>query len=106
MAAGRDYEWRLRLRMAERGMFATKDLRAALADRGIALSDSQVWRLVTKRPERLSLPILVALCDILECTPADLIELVDRSARRAPRERRAASAPVTPVRARVLPDEG
>jgi len=105
MSGGRDYEWRLRLRMAERGMFATKELRAALTQRGIALSDSQVWRLVTKRPERLSLSVLVALCDILDCSPADLIELVDGPARRAPRERRAASAPVTPVRARILDED-
>ncbi|REE58661.1 Cro/C1-type helix-turn-helix DNA-binding protein [Streptomyces sp. 3212.3] len=34
---------------------------------------SQVHRLVTSTPERLSLPVLAALCDIFECTPADLI---------------------------------
>jgi hypothetical protein len=33
----------------------------------------QVWRLVTQTPERLSLPVLAALCDVLEVTPADLI---------------------------------
>jgi DNA-binding Xre family transcriptional regulator len=44
-----------------------------LAERGISLSASQVHRLVTGIPERLSLPVLAALCDILECTPAELI---------------------------------
>jgi Cro/C1-type HTH DNA-binding domain len=39
-----------------------------LAKRGISLSASQVHRLVTGIPERLSLPVLAALCDILECT--------------------------------------
>ncbi|GGV55077.1 hypothetical protein GCM10010245_87120 [Streptomyces spectabilis] len=29
-------------------------------------------RLVTGTPERLSLPVLAALCDIFDCTPADL----------------------------------
>ncbi len=33
----------------------------------------QIYRLVSGTPERLSLPILVALCDILSCTPNDLI---------------------------------
>jgi DNA-binding Xre family transcriptional regulator len=41
--------------------------------RGIHLSAAQVYRLVSGTPERLSLPILVALCDILSCTPNDLI---------------------------------
>ena len=44
-----------------------------LAERGINLSLSQVHRLVTGTPERLSLPVLAALCDIFECTAADLI---------------------------------
>jgi hypothetical protein len=35
-----------------------------------------VYRLVTGTPQRLSLNILVALCDILDCTPNDLIEPV------------------------------
>ncbi len=44
-----------------------------LVDRDIHLSVSQVHRLATGTPERLSLPVLAALCDIFNCTPADLI---------------------------------
>ncbi|WP_406203256.1 helix-turn-helix domain-containing protein [Streptomyces decoyicus] len=29
--------------------------------------------MVSGTPERLSLPVLATLCDILDCTPADLI---------------------------------
>lgn len=29
--------------------------------------------MATQTPERLSLPVLAALCDIFDCTPADLI---------------------------------
>ena len=47
-----------------------------LAERGITLSSSQVYRLVTERPERLSLKILMALLDILDCAMDDLIEPV------------------------------
>ncbi len=66
-------EWHLRLRMAERGMFATSDLVPLLAERGIHLSSEQVYRLVTAKPQRLSMDVLAALCDILSCTRNDLI---------------------------------
>ncbi|WP_329351844.1 helix-turn-helix transcriptional regulator [Streptomyces sp. NBC_01261] len=74
MAAKLDYHWHLRKVMADRGMFSTTDLIPPLAERGIALSSSQVYRLVVERPERLSLKILMALLDILDCTMDDLIE--------------------------------
>ena len=67
------YRWRLRKLMAQRGMFSTTELVPLLHERGITLSASQVHRLVTGTPVRLSLPVLAALCDALEVTPADLI---------------------------------
>ena len=76
MTAKLDYAWKLREVMATRGLFQTTHLRPRLAERGIHLSDSQVYRLVVERPERLSLKILMALLDILECTMDDLIEPV------------------------------
>jgi DNA-binding Xre family transcriptional regulator len=79
MAAKLDYRWHLRTVMAERGMFATTDLIEPLARRGIRLSSSQVYRLVVERPERLSLKILMALCDILDCPMTELIEPVAAS---------------------------
>jgi DNA-binding Xre family transcriptional regulator len=74
MARKLDYRWHLRQVMAGREMFATTDLIEPLAQRGIRLSSSQVYRLVTERPERLSLRILMALLDILDCSMEDLIE--------------------------------
>ena len=76
MPAKLDYQWHLRQVMATRGMFSTTDLLGPLSDRGIKLSSSQVYRLVVDRPERLSLKILMALLDILDCDMADLIEPV------------------------------
>ena len=76
MSARLDYQWHLRQVMATRGMFSTTDLLGPLSDRGIKMSSSQVYRLVTDRPERLSLKILMALLDILDCDMADLIEPV------------------------------
>src|SRR5664280_331912 len=74
MARKLDYHWHLRQVLADRGMFATTDLIEPLARRGIALSSSQVYRLVVERPERLSLKILMALLDILDCSMSELIE--------------------------------
>ena len=76
MTARLDYRWHLRKVMADRGMFSTTDLIGPLAQREITLSSSQVYRLVTERPERLSLKILMALLDILDCAMDDLIEPV------------------------------
>ena len=70
------YVWHLRKLMAGHGMFATTDLVPLLAMRGVALSREQVYRLVTRTPERLSLTTLAALCDILGCEPGDLVEPV------------------------------
>jgi DNA-binding Xre family transcriptional regulator len=104
------YQWRLRNVMAERGMFTAAGLVPQLADRGIALSASQVHRLVTGTPERLSLPVLAALCDILEVTPAELI--VARAQNAAPRKAAAGGGPaaagaggVRPRRARLRPGQ-
>lgn len=68
-------EWHLRRRMAEHDLFQTSDLVPLLAERGIDLSREQVYRLVTQSPQRLSMDTLAALCDILGCSPNDLIEV-------------------------------
>lgn len=67
--------WNLRKLMATQDMFQTTDLGPLLAERGIHLSREQVFRLVTQPPQRLSMDILAALCDILDCKPNDLIEI-------------------------------
>ena len=100
------YRWHLRMRMAERSMFATSDLVPLLAARGVVLSREQVYRLVAKVPERLSLMTLVALCDILECSPAELIEVVRGEPATPPKPdvTRAAVRDIRPRRARIVPD--
>ena len=105
------YRWRLREVMAARGLWSTTELAPLLVERGIELSATQVYRLVTQTPERLSLRILMALCDALECTSADLIEPV---AEATPARKRAAAGAsgatvgearaLRPKRARIVPD--
>jgi DNA-binding Xre family transcriptional regulator len=91
MAARLDYRWHLRKAMADRGMFATTDL---------------VYRLVVERPERLSLKVLMALLDILDCSMEDLIEPFAPAGETAARKKKAAGAEASvgdlrPRRARV-----
>ncbi|GAB2675969.1 helix-turn-helix domain-containing protein [Thalassiella azotivora] len=70
-----EVEWKLRQVMAQRGMFSTTDLQPLLAERGVNLSATQVYRLVTQCPERLNMRVLAAACDALDCTPDQLIGL-------------------------------
>ena len=91
MTAKLDYTWKLREVMATRGLFQTTHLRPKLAERGIHLSDSQVYRLVTDKPERLNLKVLMALLDILGCRMDDLIQPVAVPAAK-PKERPPATA--------------
>ena len=75
------------------------------------LSSSQVYRLVTDQPERLSLKILMALLDILDCAMADLIEPVAAAGQDNKEKARAAGGEagvggLRPRRARITgPDD-
>jgi DNA-binding Xre family transcriptional regulator len=105
-----DYRWNLRQVMAAREMFQTTDLIEPLAQRGIHLSSSQVYRLVVERPERLSLKVLMALMDILDCAMDELIEPV--AAPTAARKKRTATGEeagiggLRPKRARISRVDG
>ncbi|WP_327138820.1 helix-turn-helix domain-containing protein [Nocardia sp. NBC_01327] len=95
------YRWRLRDLMADQQMFQTSNLVPLLAERGITLSREQVYRLVTQPPQRMSMDVLVALCDILACTPNDLIEpqIVNEQLRKTADT--PASSPITPRRTTI-----
>ncbi|WP_282824632.1 helix-turn-helix domain-containing protein [Gulosibacter sediminis] len=80
------YHWHLRKIMGEHGMFATTDLVPLLADRGVVMTSSQVYRVVSGTPERMNMRLLAALCDIFGCTPSDLIETYVESASRRGRK--------------------
>jgi DNA-binding Xre family transcriptional regulator len=93
--------------MANAGMYSTSSLGPLLAERGINLSTSQVYRLVTEKPERLNLRVLMALLDILGCSMDDLVEPIAR-ADAVTKGRKAAGSEVgvgdyRPKRARIEP---
>ena len=104
-----DYTWRLAELMAAHGMHNSTDLVPHLRERGIDLSASQIYRLVTSRPERVSLKLVAAACDVFSCSPADLVTVTAADARRT---KTASAAPnvlainksARPRRARVITD--
>ena len=53
-----------------------------LVERGIQLSRPQVYRVVHQRPERISLQMMAALCDILGCGVEDLVTVTASDVRR------------------------
>ena len=80
------YRWHVRKVMNEHGMQSTTDLVPLLADRGVVMNSSQVYRVVSGTPERMNMQLLAALCDIFGCTPSDLIEPYIESASRRGRK--------------------
>ena len=110
-----DYTWRLAELMAARGMHNSTELIPLLLERGIQLSRPQVYRVVHQRPERVSLQMMAALCDILGCGVDDLVTVTASDVRR----RKASVGPagrsqpnvvelnkaVRPRRARVISDD-
>lgn len=92
------YQWHLRRLMADAGMFQTSELGPLLAERGIHLSREQVYRLVTQPPQRLSMDTLAALCDVLGCTPNDLIEITTAATEVPKRAESGVGTPPPPVR--------
>lgn len=99
-----EYQWRLREVMADHGLWKTTQLSPLLAQRGVSLSAAQTYRLVTGKPERLSLQVLAALCDIFNCTPDDLITIGAVTARAEEKTKPGRPAARRPRRARIVGD--
>jgi DNA-binding Xre family transcriptional regulator len=105
--SGPAYEWKLRELMAMRGMFSTSDLIEPLAQRGIDLSRSQVYRLVAETPERVQVSTLLALCDILGCQLTDIAVPAEdgtQRPRRRPARKKAAGGGDVPASPAVPPE--
>ncbi len=98
------YTWNLRLRLAARNIYNTKELASELAIRGFDLSRMQVFRILTQTPQRMSLDVFAALCDICDCTPAEIMEV--HAAKKQVRKRAGSRDPheldtITPVKANI-----
>lgn len=72
LPGGRSAEWRLRELMASKGLFSAVQLQQALAEHGVPLGASQAHELLTRAPKQPRMTVLFALCEVLDCTLADL----------------------------------
>ena len=105
LPGGRIAEWRLRELLAGKGLLSAVQLQQALADRGVTLGASQAHELLTRAPKQPRMTVLFALCEVLECTLADLWALHQAAATPAQGKVAAGArqrlATLTPVAARL-----
>jgi DNA-binding Xre family transcriptional regulator len=105
------YHWRVREHMARAGMRNSRDLVGPLRERGITLSESQIYRIVGQEPERIAFKVLVALCDIFGIEAGDLITYTATDTRQSRSKvvNAAAEVPLLnayrPVKARIVSDD-
>jgi DNA-binding Xre family transcriptional regulator len=105
------YHWRVREHMARTGMRNSRDLVGPLRERGITLSESQIYRIVGQEPERIAFKVLVALCDIFGIEAGDLITYTATDTRQSRSKVANAAADVPllnayrPVKARIVSDD-
>lgn len=108
-----EYRWRARELMARNGMRNTRELVEPLRERVITLSESQIYRMVSQNPERISFQLLAALCDIFGVEANELFTFTAADARSKRQKQATASGEnvvrfadaYKPVRARILDDD-
>jgi DNA-binding Xre family transcriptional regulator len=77
--------WNLRLKAAEQGIWKSTEMRRRLAELGLEISAGKMSALWTGTPTTIRLDDLDVICEVLNCTPADLlIREPDKVAARRP----------------------
>jgi putative transcriptional regulator len=102
-------QWKLRIKAAERGIWKSTQMRRLLAQAGLEISAGKMSGLWTGTPTTIRLDDLDVICDVLDCTPADLLirEPAQVAARREQIQRqRAAGEQQPPAAARPAPRLG
>lgn len=65
--------WNLRMKAAERGIWKSTELRRLLAEAGLEVSAGKMSALWTGTPTTIRLDDLDVVCEVLDCTPSDLL---------------------------------
>ncbi|MGX4687730.1 helix-turn-helix domain-containing protein [Streptomyces sp. JNUCC 63] len=76
-------KWNLRMVAAQRDIWKAGELQRMLADAGLTVSAGKMSHLWSRRPLTVRLDDLDILCEVLDCTPADLLVPEKRADRRA-----------------------
>lgn len=101
--------WNLRLTAAERGIWKSSELRRKFAEAGLEISSGKMSALWTQTPTTVRLEDLDVICDVLDCSPSDLlVPEPDKVAARRPKQVESSSSGVTQItphlgRNRTLP---
>jgi putative transcriptional regulator len=75
-------KWNLRLAAAQRDIWKASQLQAMLADAGLVISAGKMSHLWSGAPVTIRLQDVQVMCEVLGCTPNDLLVLDDSTARR------------------------
>lgn len=67
--------FRARLFAAEHGCLTVREIHRKTAEYGLALTESQLGKLLRQTPHHLNMALLAALCDIFGATANDLLVL-------------------------------
>ncbi|MFF3160131.1 helix-turn-helix domain-containing protein [Streptomyces sp. NPDC057910] len=74
-------KWNLRMVAAQRDIWKASELQRMLADAGLVISAGKMSHLWSGRPLTVRLDDLDIICEVLDCTPADLLVHEKRSDR-------------------------
>jgi putative transcriptional regulator len=89
-------KWNLRLAAAERGIWKSSELRRMFAEAGLEISSGKMSALWTQTPTTIRLEDLDVICEVLGCSPSDLlIAEPDKVAARRPEQVESASSGAT-----------
>ncbi len=95
-------KWNLRMSAAERGIWKSSELRRKLADAGLEISAGKMSALWTQTPTSIRLEDLDVMCDVLECSPSDLLVTEpDKVAARRPQQAESASSGEVQIKPRL-----
>jgi putative transcriptional regulator len=75
-------KWNLRFAAAQRDIWKASHLQAMLADAGLVISAGKMSHLWSGTPVTVRLEDLQVICEVLSCTPNDLLVLEDTPTRR------------------------
>jgi DNA-binding Xre family transcriptional regulator len=77
-------KWNLRMIAAQRDIWKASDLHRMLVDAGLGISAGKMSHLWSRPPLTVRLDDLDVLCEVLDCTPADLLVPESRADRSSP----------------------
>lgn len=70
-------KWNAPVLLMQSGIRRKDRLAEVMNELGVDISSTQIGRIVNDRPKRVSMEVLEGLCSAFDCTPSELMVLVD-----------------------------